>query len=56
MIIKLKENEVPAPSYDHSFGVAVYSPDTNEWSEYHGDEYLDEGDIVVDACLQEFRG
>lgn len=57
---KIKDNQVLVPAHDHSYrvanlseGKAVFNPRYNTWSEYHGDEYLDEGDIVVDVRIAE---
>lgn len=49
------DNRVLVPSHDHGYtmattytGKAIYNKNTCEWSEYHGEEYLQDGDKVID--------
>ena len=52
--------KVLIPSFDHSYREAtirrikvVYNKKYREYSEYHGEEYLDEGDEVVEMDVAE---
>jgi hypothetical protein len=52
--------KVLIPSDDHSYREAtvrkvkvVYNKQHKEYSEYHGDEYLEEGDAVVEMEVAE---
>ena len=52
----IKPGMVFVPGHDHDFSPLtiadekiVYNAKFGHWGEYHGEEYLDEGDIILDA-------
>ena len=56
--MKLKNDEVLVPGNDHSYRVAqirtakaTWNPAAREWFEYVGDEYLEDGEIVVEVSV-----
>lgn len=60
MISGLKDGEILVPAHDHSYRVArircvkaVYNAMYKTYSEYFGDDYLIEGNTVIDAKVTE---
>lgn len=48
--------QILVPASDHTYrcmdvetAKVVFNKETREWLEYHGDEYLDENDVVLNA-------
>ena len=58
--MNLKDGSILIPSSDHSYSVvrmvkkkAVYSHKSRSYAEFVSDDYLEDGDIVVDALVAE---
>ena len=58
--MNLKDGYILIPSSDHSYSVvrmvkkkAVYNYKSRSYAEFVGDDYLEDGDIVVDALVAE---